>query len=225
MDGDWYTWKEFCDLARELMPLEKQRLDLQDSEDGAPGHLTLQIRQAVIDLQRFIPAYLKNHESIYDPEDFALDGSASRGATPPGALLKEFWVFNTETGVRHPVISFPHERRHELIHGMANVADQQARLALDPHGETFWVYPAVEPGWCLVMNWDAKGTTNIKLDFKDDEKVPFGEDAAKAVSEYAHAQIARIVDRDLAMHESWMRSYLTSRKDLYLESKDKARFQ
>jgi hypothetical protein len=219
MPEDWYKWSEFCELSRAFMPLEKQRLALQDS-NGTPGYISNQIRQAVIDLQKYIPAFLKNHETIYDPEDFATDGSASVGTAPPSAAVKEFWVCNTETGARYPTTMFPYARRYELIHGTLEIPDQHARVAMASGGR-FWVYPVIQPGFCLVIKWDGIGTTNVKLDFKDDELVPFTEDAAKAVAHFVKAEVCREIDKDYTGYDSHLRSYLTARKDIYLNNKEK----
>lgn len=225
MAADWYKWSEFKALVRSLMPLESQRLGLQDV-GTTPGYISLQINQAVIDLQNYIGAYRKNHEDIYLPSDLVTDGEASRGACPPGAILKEFWIYNGVTRARYPAHPFPFERRYELINGQVSIDDQHARIATDDHGETFWVFPKIEGDLMLAVLWDGMGESGgIKLEFKEDELVPFEEDAAQAVADYVKANLAREVDKNLQDRESYQNSYLTKRKELHLRHKNKAIFK
>lgn len=224
---DWYTWGEFCDSVRALMPMENQRLGLQD-ENGVDGYITRNIRLAVIDLQNYILTYRKNHETIYYPQDFVTEGAASRAVAPPHANLKEFWLIKTEDGaenLRYPVTGLPYSRRFELINEMVQLPDQHGRICMDETGYTFYIYPAVTDGWVLSVAWDGIGVGNVKLDFKSDEQVPFEEDCAEAVADFVKSKVAREVDRNLADYDSYNKSYLVKRKDLYLRHKNKSDFQ
>jgi hypothetical protein len=89
-----------------------------------------------------------------------------------------------------------------MIRGEEPVNDGNCRIAIDPLGYTFFVYPEVTEGWVLSLTWDG-----LKLDFQDGEETPFTEEAAGAVAEYVKAKIAREVDRDIGLHDSYMRSF------------------
>lgn len=220
--SDWYTWSEFMNEVRGLMPMDSQRLGLQDATNGTAGYLTRTFRQAVIDLQKYIPAYRKNHETLYFPQDFAEEGLASVGSAPPNAMLKEFWMVRAETSERYPIVAFPYARRFELVAGYEQLSDQQGRVAVEEGGEKFYIYPMVKDGLMVSLQWDAIGTTNVKLDFNNDEQVPFNELAVQAVANFAKAEVAREVDKDLQIAQSYMGSYLSNRKDIYLQTKEKA---
>ena len=69
---DFYTWLEFKTEVLNLMPQDADRL-------GMDNYLPRLIREAVIDLQQFIPAYRKRHETLYYAKDLVDDGAASAG--------------------------------------------------------------------------------------------------------------------------------------------------
>jgi len=52
---DFYTWLQFQNEVQALMPQDADRL-------GMDKYLPRLIREAVIDLQQFVPAYRKRHE-------------------------------------------------------------------------------------------------------------------------------------------------------------------
>ena len=109
MDADFYTWCEFQREVYELMPQDKDRL-------GMEGYLPRLIRQAVIDLQQFIPAFRVRHETLYYPFDFALDGAAGVGTLPPQSEVTEIWMFNLNRLERARVVKYDWERRFSLVH-------------------------------------------------------------------------------------------------------------
>lgn len=120
----YWTWQQFNAKVDELCPLEARRLfgqmctagttPLWNYTDGSSVFYRNQIRQAVLDLQNFIPEYCKNHETIYYAEDFAVDGMASVGTLPPMAKVTDAWFYSLARQRRVPVIQAPWERRFDL---------------------------------------------------------------------------------------------------------------
>jgi hypothetical protein len=222
--ADWLTWSEFKDEVLGLLPLDKDRI-IQGDDDGT--FLEKQIRLAAIDLQNFIPVYRFNHETIYVPSDFVTEGSASRAVLPPQAKIRETWLFDTSSETRHPVSPFDWESRFELINGFESVADNRGRMAIDPGAYTFYVYPEVTEGWILSLWWDG-----LKEEFNADDATPFTFETADAASEFVLGQLARVVERDMAMHQSVFRadphnpgSYILKRKNLFLSAKERTRMK
>lgn len=86
-----YTWQEFNDEVRLLLPLDNERDNAQDIIDR-------EIRNAVIDLQGFISRYRVGHETVYCPNDMVLNNQASLGRMPDGARFKEGYIIRTKAG-------------------------------------------------------------------------------------------------------------------------------
>ena len=231
MQGDWYTWAEFKAAVRELLPIDKNRQGLQDTTDDdgntVPGYISLMLRQAVIDLQRFIPQYRKMHETLYFPQDFATEGAASRGVLPPFAEVTDAYLFNFENEQRHPLSDgFPWGQRHELTSGQQGLPDNNGILCIEPDAYKFYVYPKVEGQWVVSLNWDALLDSG-KSDFNDQELVPFPEDATFAVSEFIKGHIAREINKDTAAFATYFHprtgTYSVARRNLALSAKERTR--
>ncbi len=223
MGNDYYTWSEFKSAVREMLPLDKNRHGLQD-KDGAPGFISLMTRQAVIDLQRFIPEMRKNHETLYYPADFVIEGSASRGVLPPFAEVVDAYLVNNETQSRYPLVWFPWEARHELTSGLLGITDNNGRVCVEPDANKFYVYPVVEGQWIVSLNWNAL-LDNGKSDFSDSELVPFPEDAVMTVAEFVKGRIQREVNNDLNAFNTYFHprvgTYSVARRNLALTAKER----
>lgn len=225
--ADFYTWKEFGDLVRTLLLVDKDRLGVQDTVDAngqsVPGYLSLTIRQAVIDLQEYIEALRTGHEDTYAFSDFTQEEQASLASLPPFARVQEAYLVQGQ--VVYPLNDYPWELRYELIKGLVDIIDNNGKIAINPAGAQFMVYPALpDDSWQLKLVWDGK-----KSDFADEDKVPFPEEAALAVAEYVKGRMARDVDDDLAKFASYFHpkdgTYTKARKLLYLAIKDRQSVQ
>lgn len=86
-----YTWSDFKAAVNGLLPIDSTRL-------GPVQPLIGQwLRQTVIELQNYIPLFRQNHEVLYDPGDFVLEGSASRTTIPPQSRVKQAWLVTYDT--------------------------------------------------------------------------------------------------------------------------------
>lgn len=238
-DQDFYTWKEFRCNVLDLCPVDNKRLGLE-------RYLPLILREGVIDLQQFIPAYNKRHETLYYPQDFATEGEASVGTLPPKADIQSVWLCDLARSQRFPVKAYDWERRFDMIYRRKGPAElfpnlitltaaavqaielinrlpalesiethRHGLMAVDPQSETFYLVPRIQQGWVLDVHWNGR-----KLDFKDEELVPFDEEAAYAVAAWVKAKIAFQIDRDPNRSQEFMRDYLLSRTNLYLTLKE-----
>lgn len=210
------TWAEFKSAVRALLPIENVRVGVgfQDSS-GTEGFLTKTIRQAVIDVQNFVPRYRDNHENIYLPEDFVTEGAASRAVLPQPCIFRDAWYWVDETSTRYPLLHFPYSRRFEMVNDQMVLVDNQGRISIDPNEYTFYVFPEVTAGKRVSLFYDGI----IKTDFEDGEKTPFDEQLAGVVADYCKSKTSREVEKDMAAYRSYYESYLSGRRKLYLRSK------
>lgn len=234
--SDWYTWKEFCDGVKGLLTVDSNRRGAELFTEGM-------IRQGAIDLQDFIPAYRVGHETIYLASDFVTSGSASIATLPPEAQVRDGWMCNLDTSLRIPMRDMSWMDRMQMVHGGIPINDQNARIAIDPNAHMFFAYPAVAAPWCVSIFWDglkleypativfdrATGKFSDNDDPKVNQEVPFDEGAMLAVADFVKGKLAREVDRDLTMYQSYFHpiqgSYTVKRKNLYLTAKARTRTQ
>jgi hypothetical protein len=187
------TWQEFYTSVYALLPSDARRLNVGVSSTIDEPWLRRLIRQAVGDLQRYIPAYTVGHESIFTPDDLLDEGSAQMGTIPStemsAAIRMMYSVKEGHTCCRRPYQSYMGgwAHRFDLICGNVMTVSQ-GQVVIDPYGKQFLILPAIEEGYELDVWWDG-----IKINFTDSETVPFDEQAANAVSLYCKAYIEREV--------------------------------
>lgn len=219
--SDYYTWAGFVAEVRKLLPIEAQRIGVGTT---ATDYLTSLIRQAVIDLQRVIPGFCINHETLYYADDLVAEGHCMRGVKPPQSGFKSLSICNTYTDDddervidRYPGVPYPWEKRFDLINGQVAVNDAKCRYAIDSAGYTFYVYPfPKEECWIVSMFWDGQ-----KLDFQDDEQVPFSEAAALAVSYFVKANTSLEVEDGIPAADKYQERYEKQKTKLFLDDKAK----
>lgn len=215
IDNDWLTWSAFLERVKTFMPLVRNRLGLQDV-DGQPGYISSMIKLAVLDLQEYIAAYRVAHETLYYPDDFVTEGTASIGVLPPGAILRELWFFNLEKGVRYGMAREDWLARFKMVNQVTNLYDNQGRFAVDPAGYKFMIYPRSLGSLLVSVQWDGK-----KQDFKDDELVPFTLETAIAVADFVKSKVAREFEKDLKSADSFMGDYLLKRRQLFVGERER----
>lgn len=227
MTQDYYTWAQFVAEVKKLIPLEAQRKGVGTSADD---FLLGYIRQAVIQLQDISDELRVGHESIYELYDLVQEGRALRGTKPPQSAIRNAVFFRRNddgttttdpTYDRFEADTYSWSRRQDLIDGIVPVNEQKCQLAIDPHGYTFYIYPAPdseeEEEWALSLTWDGK-----KLDFKDEDKTPFTEQMALAVAYFVAANSALQVSENTALFEKYMLLYENQKPKLYLSGKENA---
>lgn len=236
-DVQTYTWSQFVAAVNALLPVDSNRLG------PVQPYIQLLIRQAVIELENFIPGYRHNHEILYQASDFVGEGWASRAALPPQARVKDAYlvVYETShplpcgvtnspppvTGVpckhhascrRFPLRDFPWEHRMGLVNAKVALNDAKGCICFDPEAQTFYIYPAVRDCQNVSLFWDG-----LKVNFQPNEITPFDEQMSLVVANYCKIYISREVDKDLPLSESFQTSYKDGRKLLYLNMKDRGK--
>lgn len=219
MPNDYYTWAEYVAEVEKLLPIEVNRIGV-----GATDYLTSLIRQGVIDLQRVIPSFRVNHETLYYPNDLVQEGMAARGVKPPQSSFKSLSISTINVAgdadhedqvIRAHGEPWPWELRWDLINGNVPSNDGKCRYSIDPQGYTFYVYPwHPNEQWILSMFWDGQ-----KLNFQDDEQVPFTEASALAVSYFVKANTAPEVEDSLQGAALWQSKFEAQKPKLYMDHK------
>lgn len=222
---DYYTWSQFKDAVKKLCPLDSIRKGVGTSaEDFFEGNL----RQAVIHIQSVIEQFRLNHETVYQLSDFVQEDKALRSVKPPESIIRDvFMARTTDEGTadqltqRFSCVVYDWKDRFDLVHGNEYVDDNRPRIAIDPAGYTFYLYPAPPSDdtacWVVSMFWDG-----LKLNFKDCEQTPFNEMMAACVANYIKAQIALDVEKSKENYEVYMGQFNRMKPLLYVNEKEKA---
>jgi hypothetical protein len=207
MHGDYYKWSEFTEDVMAYLPVDKDRV-------GAEEYIQRLLTQGVLDLQFHIVAYRKLHETIYTPSDFSVQGCAAKATLPPGAVVRDAWLFHIDSQTTLGLWDFEWARRNELIYGTQLVP----RICIAPDTHTFHVYPIPSAGWLVSLWWDG-----MKSEFQPEEELPFPKEdkrVSMAVAEFIKGKLAREVQKDMGLYESFFHprlgSYSVARRDLYL---------
>lgn len=214
--ADYYTWAEYVAEVKKLLPIEAQRVGIGTT---ATDYLTSLIRQAVIDLQRVIPGFQLRHETIYDQSDLVREGMAMRGVKPPQSSFKDLSIFRVtddQIGSRFHSVPHPWEKRFDLVYSRTASNDGSARHCIDPEGSTFYVYPIPEgENWKVSMFWNGQ-----KLNFRDEEQVPFTEASCLAVMYFVKAHTSAEVEDNVQNKIDYKREYELQKPKLYISDKE-----
>lgn len=215
-----YTWKEFSDAVKALLPIDTARLD------PIPSLIALWIRLGVIELQNLIGAYRAGHETIFLASDFVLEGYACRATLPPQAKVMDAYLVQFEQGCtthktrgnwcqRFPLKDIGWAKRMDLVHNRVATNGGQAFMAFDPQAYTFYVYPGIKDCQVVSLFWEG-----LKIEFQDEEQTPFDEQMTLVVADYCKRRISREIDKDLPLAADFQQSYMDGRSLLYLAKKE-----
>lgn len=196
--------------VRTLLTVDKDRLGISETD----GFIDKMIRQSLIEVQTYVPKYQIGHETVYGPDDLVVEGSGSVGTLPEQAKITG--VSMGEVGnpcTRQPLDEYAWGCRFDLTCGGCSYS-----FILDPHANKFYVSPKVTDGYQVSMFYDG-----MKLDFAATDTVPFDEAVELVVADYVTAKIERRVNKDLPMHESYMKSYYQGLWRLLTRARDQVR--
>jgi hypothetical protein len=121
----------------------------------------------------------------------------------------------------HPCDVMPWNNRKALIEGQACVNGGRGIITFNPHGDEFLIYPLLETldaddkTQVLELTWNG-----LKVDFDDDDDVPFDDLAVSPMVEFLFSKINRHVDGDLQGAGVATASFLSEAARLYLANKD-----
>tara|TARA_B100001123_G_C15298026_1_gene1019955 strand:+ start:495 stop:1280 length:786 start_codon:yes stop_codon:yes gene_type:complete len=227
------TWSEFKSAVRTYLTVDGARLNVQDYIDRA-------ILTGVIEVQSYIPYYrihktviFSQNGTIKDSEPVTNDNLGSSGILEGDVRITDAYFVDGTADYdwpddqnqpndencecyRVPLTQWPWANRNDLLCGYAK--DHHA-IAIHPNGVNFIVYPQVTSTDKLEVHYQS-----IDRAFTNTDTVPFSdEEVIMAVAEYVKAKLAREVDRDLPLHNSYITSYMAMRRNIYIDTRDRKR--
>lgn len=209
------TWAEFTSIVREHLLENSTRL-------GVQKFIERHIKNAVRDIQHFVPFYQQGHETVFHADDLTRHGQASVGTMPEEAFPLTLEVQRISQRCRaQPVMQWPIEHLRELICGNVTVGSGcRYWLAFDEHGKSFTVFPQIDEGYQIVLGWDG-----VRSTFDDDEEVPFNEEVAYAAAEWVMWKLTPDVDKTPNNGAAHAAAYYTQRRKLVREAQDRVRLR
>lgn len=207
------TWANFVAAVLEGLSVDADRRGLELFR-------TRNIKNAVIDLQRYIPQYQNGHTTTYVEGDMDVQGNAQIGAFPAFVTPTAIYVYSTDTAdnplQRRNRLNFVDwNDRQRLIDG--SVPCRAYVYAISPMAKRFMIYPqiTVADKTALMLVW-----RGLKQDFLDGDTVPFPEEACEAVAAYVKWKIILEVDKNPALAASFYGLYAMKRLALHREANE-----
>ncbi len=218
-----------------FVALVVEELGVDGNRRGIETQRARWIRDAVIDLQRFIRAYRAGHTTTYQVADLTEKGYAHLGSLPDQAKPKAFYIVSTGDTVEEGTTDNPDRERNRLDYvAWENRLDRMIRngsatvncngltvgaseylYSISPFSRQFLVHPLVNDETYLLLVWDG-----LKMAFEDADVVPWPQWAAEAVASYVKWKILKYVDKrpDLAREEYG--AYVARRLSLWREQNE-----
>lgn len=212
------TWTQFMATVDEHLSVDANRRGLEDFRERM-------MKNAVVNLQRYIPSYQIGHSTTYQVADMDEIEHAMLGNLPAGCTPHAFWIISNKVGsdlVAHPDCNrnrldmWQWDNRQHLICGVCNCDERLYAYSISPQAKTFLIHPILNTDTELLLVWQG-----IKIDFVGADVVPFPEQAAEAVAAYVKWRILLEVDKNPALAQQQYGILKMLRSDLYLEERDK----
>lgn len=210
------TWTAFMAIVDEHLSVDANRRGLEDFRERT-------MRNAVVDLQRHIPAYQVGHTTTYAVADMDEIEHAMLGNLPATCIPSALYIYSTEVdseGDAHPDCKrnrldfWDWENRHNLI---CNPCDLRLyAYAISPQGKEFMIHPVLNADTRLLLVWQG-----LKINFVGGDTVPWPEEAAEAVAAYVKWRILLEIDKNPALAQAQYAIFKNARGDLYLDERSK----
>lgn len=211
------TYGDFVDLVIEELGVDGTRRGLEIQR-------ARWVRDAVVDLQRFIRAYREGHTTNYEVADLTEKGYAHLGTLPDQAKPKAFYTISTGDTmvegemddpniVRNRMDFWAWEDRQRMID--ARYDRRMYVYTISPFSKQFMVHPLVNDETYLLLVWDG-----LKMDFSDGDTVPWPIQAAEAVAAYVLWKIRKLVDKRLDLAREEYATYIAKRLALWREQNE-----
>lgn len=218
------TWEEFRLEVGHLLTVDEKRKALDNYKDKV-------YRAAVIKLQDYIPYYRQRHLTTFDPTAMpVMESPPSRIVQDQGDTTEvlpsisigavgriqdvriRYAATETCNEFVRPVVPYPWHKRHALFTGC--IGDLPDPVMTISPNRLLYIYPELVEGQTLEVYWEG-----IRKDFEDTTVVPWGEEACECVAAYIKSRIAREVDKDLQLSQSYETTFRKERQELYLRNK------
>jgi hypothetical protein len=209
------TWLQFVAIVKEHLTVDANRR-------GIETYVLRNIKNAVVDLQRFIIPYRDGHTSLYTEFELDEHGAAQLGELPAGAKPKAIYFQTTLGGAdneckRNRMDWFDWINRQKLICGDYRCNPGAYFYAIGPMGKKFMTYPKVSADQMtsILVVWEG-----LKIEFDDADIVPWPDDAAEAVAFYVKAQINLNVNGNPQLAQINQALYVSKRLALWRDANE-----
>lgn len=233
-------WSDFVEAVESHLAVEANRRGLE-------AFRARYMRNAVLDLQRYIRAYREANKTTYESTDLTEEGQAHLGTLPQGAIPKQFSIYSTDTDLteecaRYRLAYYPWNARQDMICGRLNFASWWAgwccstsgcpptTLTADDQLAMFskaYVYSVSPMGRDFLIYPQVTASTRLLLifdgffyDIDDADYVPFPEQASEAVAAYVMSRISRSVDKNLALAATYEMEWKQKRLELFRDARE-----
>lgn len=231
------TWSEFVDAVDEHLAVEANRRGLSAFRDRY-------MRNAVLDLQRYIRSYREGNTTTYTAADVVDEGQAQLVAFPTGAKPKALYLYsvdpdNDELCDRYRLDFYPWNQRQDMICGKLDFWQWWGccwplggcpNPPDDVTTEDLWqwanrkayVYTIGPFGKNFLIYPKLTASTRLLLvydgytyDFDDGDTVNFPAEASEAVAAYVLAKIYKAVDKNIPLAKEYEADYARLRLSLW----------
>lgn len=181
------TWGEFHSAVMSFLG--------DDAEDTNPvkiRQIDQAMRSACIRMQQVINNYRAGHETIYEVDDMTVEGYAHRAEIPDGANLLNLWRYDAEESGSEDSdcdperITLSHVDWKDRMSMVTGETRDRDIWTINPNSNRFYICPMLETGETLHLFWNG-----LKINFDEDDVLPWGEEAAVTVSHFINAELAR----------------------------------
>lgn len=233
------TWAQFIAAVNEHLVTDATRRGIETFNARV-------VRNAVIDIQRFVPYFRQGNQTTYQVADATVVGCAHLVDMPALARPKALYMVNTAAGVngdrcRERLDFYPWLRKQELIDGRLNYGGWLGG---------FWAgtIPPVPPqvgwgvlgclgskGYCYTVSPHARNFLvypqitatselvlfwdGLKTSFLDADVVPFDDRCAEAAAYFVKSKIGAYVNGDAQLMQMAAADYKMARLKLFVDCK------
>lgn len=238
------TWSEFQTIVNNMLSVESTRRGTEAFRDQY-------MRNAVMDLQRFIRGYRTNNVSVYTANDVSPQSAASLGQLPSGARPKAFWIYSNLSGddpncKRYRLDPYPWNRRQDLLCGALDYSSWWAGccgtncLGQTPppnpppagsfdwcHGKAyvFSISPYGNNFLCYPPITASKNLLvvwdGLKIDFNSGDIITLPEEAGEAVADYIMWKLSLRIDKNPILAAASEKMYYENRLKLFRDEREK----
>lgn len=226
----------------------ESHLAVETNRRGMEAFRARHMRNAVLDLQRYIRAYRSPFKTTYAVANVTTIGVAQQIALPSGVVLpKALYIYKiddvdqpyNDECCRERLERYDWNARQDLICGKLNFATAAAcgcsvgGCAVEPvtaEDLQAWlakayVYTMAPMGRYIIFYPQITASTRLLLLFEsmtyspaDGDDVPFPEQASEAVAAYLMSRISKVVNKDPAMAADYDLEYRKLRLALYRDA-------
>jgi hypothetical protein len=229
------NWGEFVDAVESHLAVESNRR-------GMEAFRSRFMRNAVLDLQRYIRGYREGNSTVYTTASLTDEGQAQVGEFPTGAKPKAMYIYSVDADLDNPLCYryrlqfYPWLQKQDLICGRLNftswlgsccatsgcptvtlTADQQAAWT-----SKAYVYTIGPFGRNFLIYPKVTASTRLVLFWdgyhyvwSDSDTINFPEEASEAVAAYVQWKISRSVDKNIGLSKEFESDWLKLRLSLY----------